>query len=139
MKNPFQIGDTQTYAVRVDEAKLASFEAGLVHPVYSTFALGQDAEWAGRLFVLEMLEDGEEGIGSSLTIEHVAPAPLGALVVLTATLVEVSGNRVDTRYEAHHGERLVARGTQSQRIIQRTRMEALIASLQADMAEGKLP
>ena len=61
MKNPFKSGDQKTYRHRVTEADIARFESGLVHPFYATFALGRDAEWAGRLFVLEMKEEGEEG------------------------------------------------------------------------------
>lgn len=129
MRNPFQPGDTQTLHVRVTPDKLARFESGVVHPVYSTFALGQDAEWACRQFVLEMTEDDEEGVGSFLSIEHLAPAVQGQQVQITATLTEVANNRIRCRWEAHERDRLIARGEQEQRIITKSSFDRLLASL----------
>lgn len=133
MRNPFRPGDQKVYAVTVDEGRLARFDAGLVHPVYATFALAKDVEWAGRLFVLEMKEEGEEGIGTALSIEHVSPAPLGASVSITATLIAVEGNRIEVGFEAHVGERLIARGTTGQKIVHKQRMDALIDQLNSSL------
>jgi fluoroacetyl-CoA thioesterase len=129
MKNPFQPGDIQTYRTTVTDDKLARFDAGLVHPVYSTFALAKDAEWACRLFVLEMKEDGEEGIGSYISVEHMAPAPLGSDIIITATLVEVIKNRIQCRYAVHSGNRLIATGEQTQKIIAKDKFDQLLAEL----------
>jgi hypothetical protein len=52
MQNPFQPGAVQRFERVVREDDLARFDAGLVHPVYGTFALARDAEWVCRLFVL---------------------------------------------------------------------------------------
>jgi hypothetical protein len=60
MKNPFSIGQTLTIRHLVQPADTAAFETGQVHPVYATFALARDLEWAGRQFVLEMLDEDEE-------------------------------------------------------------------------------
>lgn len=109
--------------------KLAEFEAGVVHPVYGTFALGRDAEWACRLFVLEMKEEGEEGIGAYLSVEHVSPAPLGSSIEILATLEEVNKNEIICRYEVSSEGRLVAKGRQIQKIIQKARFEALLATI----------
>jgi predicted thioesterase len=64
MKHLFKQGDVKRYSKVVSIDELASFESGTVHEVYSTFALARDAEWSGRLFVLEMKEEDEEGIGT---------------------------------------------------------------------------
>ena len=66
MINPFQPGDVKSFVHVVTEADTARFDSGEVHNVYSTFALARDAEWSGRLFVLEMKEEGEEGIGTAI-------------------------------------------------------------------------
>jgi fluoroacetyl-CoA thioesterase len=129
VKNPFHLGETKRYTTTVTASKLAEFEAGVVHPVYSTFALGRDVEWACRLFVLEMKEEGEEGIGAYLSIEHVAPAPLGSSIEILATLEEVKKNEVHCAYEVYSGSRLVAKGQQIQKIIQKVRFDALLASI----------
>src|SRR5688500_7991008 len=126
VKNPFVSGDKKIYETTVTEDKLAQFDAGLVHPVYSTFALGKDAEWACRLFVLEMKEPGEEGIGSYLSIAHVYPAPLGSRVRIEATVAEVSGNEIVCNFEAFANGFLIATGKQSQKIINKSRFDQLI-------------
>jgi len=129
MINPFTTGDTKTFSHTVTEADIARFESGEVHAVYATFALGRDAEWSGRLFVLEMKEAGEEGIGTSLTVDHISPALVGQEVVFTATLIAVNGNEVVTGYEAAVGSRLIARGIQKQKILRKEKLDALFQSV----------
>lgn len=122
----FNPGDVQEFERLVTEAHLAEFEAGQVHPVYSTFALARDAEWVCRLFVLAMKEDHEEGIGTYVSVEHLAPARIGSTVLFKATLLTVQGNRVRCRYEAFEGGRLIARGEQEQRILTKSKVEAML-------------
>lgn len=129
MVNPFSIGDTKEYRHKVTEADKAEFASGEVHAVYSTFALTRDAEWAGRLFVLEMKEEGEEGIGTGITVMHHSPALLGQEVVFTATLTEVNKNEVVVDYTAYVGDRLVASGKTWQKILKKEKIDKLFASL----------
>ena len=83
MKNPFNPGDVKTYSHTVTVADVARLPGGLVHEVYSTFALARDAEWASRLFVLDMREDDEEGIGTAVQVTHHSPALVGETVHFT--------------------------------------------------------
>jgi fluoroacetyl-CoA thioesterase len=126
MITPFTPGEIRQFRRLVTREHLAVFESGPVHPVYSTFALARDAEWACRLFVLEMKEEHEEGIGTFLSVEHRSVAREGQLVLFTAILVEIDGNRIRCRYEAHVEERLIATGEQEQRILERSRVEQLL-------------
>lgn len=125
----FKAGDIKTFTHIVSAADTARFESGEVHPVYSTFALARDAEWSGRLFVLDMKEQGEEGIGTGITVVHESPALIGQEVVFTATLIEVAGNEVITAYEARVGSRVIARGEQRQKILKADRLQQLFARL----------
>lgn len=136
MKNPFQPGDRKFYQVVVNEHRLARFDAGLVHPVYGTFALGQDAEWVCRLFVLDMLETNEEGVGSYLSIRHASPAPLGATVELVAELVSVEQNRIRCRWSANWDGNLIAEGEQEQLIVDAKRFSARLQELQRKVMPG---
>jgi len=120
MKNPFSPGSQRRYTTMVLPEKVAQFHGEVVHPYYSTFALGQDAEWACRQFVLEMKEPGEEGIGTFLSISHVAPVPLGAEVEIVATLLWVQGRTVHCAYEVFSGGQRVAYGEQTQKIIEKS-------------------
>lgn len=131
MINPFKTGDTKTYTHVVDGKDTARFDSGEVHAVYSTFALARDAEWSGRLFVLEMKEAGEEGIGSGINIKHVSPALIGQQVVFTATLTEVRKNEVINDFVAKVGDRIIAEGTQWQKIINKEKFDTLLSTLRS--------
>ena len=137
MTNPFQPGATKMHCYVVqpqDFADFGSATGGLVHPVLSTFALGRELEWAARLFVLEMKDADEEGIGTALFIQHYAPAFLGETVVLTATFDVLDGPNLRCAVEAHVGPRLVATGHTGQRIVSRARLAARFATLRAEIA-----
>jgi predicted thioesterase len=129
MKNPFKPGDIKIYEKIVQLDETATFDSGQVHPFYATFALGRDAEWAGRLFVLEMKEEHEEGIGTFLHIEHRSPALIGETVHIESVLEEVKGNKVICSYKAFAGERLLAEGRTGQKIIDKNRFNRIIENL----------
>lgn len=131
MKNPFSVGDTKTYQHTVATDDVPAFHGEAVHQVYATFALARDAEWASRLFVLEMKEDDEEGIGTAVNIQHHSPALLGETVNFTSTLQEVKGNEIITPYEAHVEGRLIASGETRQKILKKEKLERLFASLKS--------
>ena len=84
MKNIFKPGDKKQTRYRVQETDVASFLGEVVHPVCATYTLAMEIEWATRQFVLEMSEEDEDGIGTSLTIDHRSPAFVGDEIVFTA-------------------------------------------------------
>lgn len=125
MKNPFKPGDIKHYEKTVGKSETARFESGEVHPFYGTFALGRDAEWSTRLFVLEMKEEDEEGIGTYLTIKHLSPAMVGDRVTFTATLEKVEGTDVHCTFAAQVEGRRIAEGTTGQRILKKEQIEKI--------------
>jgi fluoroacetyl-CoA thioesterase len=125
----FEIGSQKTFSKLVEQADCASFNSSLVHPVYATFALGRDAEWACRLFVLEMKEDQEEGIGTFLNISHKSPALLGSKVEFTATVKSIQKNEIICNFTAKVGDRIIAEGEQGQKIIAKQKLEKLFEGL----------
>lgn len=129
MKSIYQIGDTVSLEFLVEESDLAAFQGEMVHPFYSTFALGRDAEWTCRQFVLQMKEADDEGIGTFLNIKHVSPALLGEIVKITATIKFLSGNKINCDFQVRVGDRIIAEGEQGQAILKKERVESLISSL----------
>ncbi|MCX2741573.1 thioesterase family protein [Pontibacter anaerobius] len=120
-------GDTRTYVKHVTAADFARFDDGLVHAVCSTFSLAQAAEWAGRLFVLELKAEDEEGIGTFLTINHKSPVFEGEDVTIEATLKKYEGNEVICSYTAKVGDRLVADGETGQKILKKEKLAKILA------------
>ncbi len=108
----------------------ATFESGQVHAVYSTFALARDAEWACRLFVLEMKEADEEGIGTFISVQHSSPAMIGETIVFETVLEEVKRNEVICSYEAKVGKRLIATGKQGQKVLKKEKLKEVFEKAQ---------
>lgn len=137
MPTTFHPGDQQQHRYVVVPADFATFTEGLVHPVLSTFALARECEWAGRLFVLAMRAEGQEGIGTEISLRHHAPAFEGEELLITATF-EALDARGELRcaIEARVGERLVASGHTGQRLVDRARLAARFAALRAENSPG---
>ena len=129
MKDIFKPGDSKNYKRTVSIEDIARFDTGTVHQLYSSFALGRDAEWCTRLFVLEMKEDDEEGIGTLLHIEHIAGAKPGSEILFTGIIEEITGNEIICYFEATHEGRLIARGKTGQKILKKTKLEELFSQL----------
>ena len=125
------MGEIRIITKTVIDSDLATFETGNVHPFYSTFALGRDVEWACRQFVLEMKEDDEEGIGTFLHVTHKSPAILSDEVEIRATLIELEGNTVNCSFVVMVSDRLVAEGTQGQKILKKEKVLRLIEQIRA--------
>ena len=129
MKMPFSIGDQKVFRHRVTSADTPTFpDGGTVHPVYSTYALTRDAEWAGRLFVLEMKDADDEGIGTRVEVSHRAPAMIGEEVEIVSTLETVERNEVVTAFVARVQDRVIAEGRTWQKIVRREKLDALFAN-----------
>ena len=125
MKNPFNIGDTKTFTHKVGVTDTATFNKVEIHSVYSSFALARDAEWTCRLFVLDMKEEDEEGIGTHITVKHIAPALINDVVTFIATIESISENEIICNYEAKVNNRLIATGKQGQKILKKEKIKKL--------------
>ena len=125
MKNLFKKGDTKVFRKKVAASDQAIFNGELLHSVCSTFALARDFEWSSRLFFIDMKDDDEEGVGTSLTIDHQSPAFVGEEIVFTAMVEEIRGMELVCSIEAHVDNRLIASGKTGQRMLKKDRLAAL--------------
>jgi predicted thioesterase len=125
MKAIFKPGDQKIYERVVQEGDVAAFHGEVVHPVCSTFALARDIEWSTRLFVLDMREDDEEGIGTFLSVEHKSPAFIHEKLTIEATVEHITGHELICSYIARVGERIVATGKTGQKILKREKIARL--------------
>lgn len=127
MKVPFKPGDQKIYKTIVRESDQAAFHGELVHAVCSTFSLARDFEWSSRLFFLEMREDDEEGVGTSVTIEHKGPAFVGEEIIFTATVSKIDGPELFCNIEARVNGRLIATGTTGQKMLKKEKLKRIFA------------
>jgi fluoroacetyl-CoA thioesterase len=132
MRNLFKSGDTKTFDQIVSLEDMATFDSGNVHPVLSTFALGRNAEWVCRLFVIDLIEDDEEGIGTFLEIEHKSPAFVGEMVNYTGIFEEQKGNTIICKFNAFVNDRLIASGRTGQKILKKEKINQLFKSIRGE-------
>ena len=128
---PIPDGYEARLAFLVTEAMTVDFEElGRVHPVYATYWLCKHMEEAGRKIILPFLEDGEEGIGSAVSVRHLAPAVGGQRIEVVAVHVGTAGNRVTVRCRATTAAGvLIGAGETEQTILPRKRIEELIRGI----------
>lgn len=129
MKFTFKKGDKKHYSFIVNENDSAHFEQQAVHNVCATFTLAREIEWSTRLFVLEMLEEGEEGIGTHLNIKHSAPAFIGEKVDIISEFSTIEKGEIICLYQAKVRDRLVATGTTGQKILPKDKIASIFERL----------
>lgn len=129
MKNPFSKGDTKVHTYQVTSQDFATFQSGTVHKVCSTFVLGREMEWSSRLFVLEMIEADEEGVGTELQIKHCGPAFEGETLIVTATVERLTGNELLCKVRVTVDDRLIATGITGQKILSREKLNQIFTRL----------
>jgi predicted thioesterase len=132
MKPSLQIGSTAQITITVTEDMCPAFDGVVVHRVYSTWSMAHHMELAARKVLKDHLEDDEEGIGSHLSIDHLAPVPVGRRVRVTAEAVEIDPTTLVCDMIVYHirpgrDEKVVGTGKQVQRILPKRKLEALIA------------
>jgi fluoroacetyl-CoA thioesterase len=130
MKPSLVLGDKAEVVITVTEDMCPAFDGVVVHRVYSTWSMAHHMELAARKVLAPHLEEHEEGIGAHLSIDHLAPTPLGHCVRLVAKAVEIGATTLVCDVIAYHvrgeGERIVGRGRQVQRILPKSKLKALI-------------
>jgi len=116
---PVPVGAAAELTVVVTPEMTVRFDQlGPVHPVYATYSMAKHFEEAGRTLLLRHLEPGEEGIGRSVSVDHLGPAWVGDTVRVTARCVEVRGNRLTCACTAVAGDgRELGRGTTVQVVL----------------------
>lgn len=130
MKSSLQLGNTAEHVITVTEDMCPAFDGVVVHRVYSTWSMAHHMEIAARKVLAPHLEEHEEGIGSHLSINHLAPTPLGHRVRVVAEAVEISPTTLGCDVNAYHvreiGEKLIGKGKQVQRILPKEKLRQLI-------------
>ena len=89
-------------------------------------------ERACRDTVLPQLETGYDTVGTHVNVFHLAAAPIGATVNITAEITEVVERRVKFRVEAWDAKEKIGEGTHERAIIN-------VAKFAARMAEKQMP
>jgi predicted thioesterase len=126
MKPTLQISNSAQLRFTVTPQMQPQFGEKAIHPVCSTWDMAHQFEIVARQTLEPHLEDGEEGIGSFLSIDHCAPAVVGKTVLVEAKVTELDNTSVVCSITATVGSLVCATGKQIQRVLPRTSISTLI-------------
>ncbi len=129
MKNRFTIGDKKRFTHKVGKGDLATFNAGTVHTVCSTFALAKYIEWTSRLFVIDSKKEDEEGIGTALSIKHISPAFENEELLFEATVSSIIKNELLCEVKVSCKGRTIATAQTGQKLLKKEKLNEIFSSL----------
>ncbi len=125
--NKIRLGQSYEFEITVTEDMRAHFGSITVHNLYATAAMLTHMEWGSRQHILPALEEGEEGVGYHMSIDHMAPVPIGKTVRIQSVVTDVQPSRITCHCEAYHGARKIGQGTIVQAILRLTELHARIS------------
>ena len=107
----------------------AQLDGREIHPVYGTFWAGYHSEVAARRAIEPYFEEGENAVGSALSINHKAMAAVGTSIEVIAQVTSISGNRIICSVQIRTCETntLLAEGTQEQVVLLDAKLRELVA------------
>ena len=129
MKERLSIGDKRFFLHKISEFDIATFDAGNVHPVCSTFALAKYIEWTSRIFIIDIKNEDEEGIGTMLHIEHLSPAFQDQEIYFEATVSSIVNNELICDVLVTAEKRVVARARTGQKMLKKAKLDQIFSSL----------
>ncbi len=93
MSENLKVGTSLTRTITVDAGRTIDF-MGEEARVYATPSLVRDIEHACRDLIVERVPEGQDSVGTVVSVTHTAPKLLGMEVTVTVTVAELEGRRV---------------------------------------------
>lgn len=103
-----------------------------VTPVISTPALIMWLEMASREASRQLLQPGEETVGTAMDMKHLAPTPLGMKVTVKSRITELEGRRIRFQIVAFDEVEKIAEGFHERARVSVSRFAAHLNSKRSD-------
>lgn len=126
----YQVGDTITASQLVNENQAASHLGSGSLQVYATPAMVTFVEHTCRKLIEPHLEQGQTSVGVAITVQHLAPTPVGARVTVEAAILGIDGrfvrfeakikDEVELIGEAEHTRAIIDEGRFLKRVAEKT-------------------
>lgn len=125
----FRIGAVREEQVLVAHENAINFLGAEAARVLSTPNMVGYMERACRNLVLDMVDPGDDTVGTHVDVSHCAAAPMGCEVVFRAELLAVNGRRIEFKVAAHRlggNAVLIGEGTHQRTVINVERFTAKV-------------
>ena len=129
MKPSLKAGIATTKSITIDEARCIGF-MGKEAAVYATPRMVNDVEYTCRDLLLEHLDAGEDSVGAHVSIDHLAPTPMGMQVSIEVKIAEVDRRKVVFSFSVRDIEE-VGRGTHVRYVVETAKTRERLAAKRA--------
>lgn len=130
MKSSLRPGLSFTKELVVDESRCIGF-MGREGAVYATPKMVSDVEYTCRDMLLEHLDPGEDSVGAHVSIDHLAPTPMGLGVTVEVRIVEVDRRRVTWEFSVRDPVEEVGRGRHVRFVVDTAKTRERLAAKRA--------
>lgn len=130
MKATLKPGISATRQVVVDESRVIGF-MGKEGAVYATPRMVSDVEYTCRDSLLEHLDAGEDSVGAHVSIDHLAPTPMGLAVTVEVRIVEVDRRKVVWEFSVRDPVEEVGRGRHVRFVVDTAKTRERLAAKRA--------
>jgi fluoroacetyl-CoA thioesterase len=116
MKDSLRPGVSRVGKIEVDRDRTIGF-MGEEGRVFGTPFLVRDIEMTCRQLLLEHCHDGEDSVGTDISIKHLAPTLLGMSVEITATVAAIDGRKISFEISAKDNLETISTGTHGRFVV----------------------
>jgi fluoroacetyl-CoA thioesterase len=130
MKASLKSGVSAAREVTVDESRCIGF-MGKEAAVYATPRMVSDVEYTCRDLLLEHLDTGEDSVGAHVSIDHLAPTPLGLNATIEVRVAEVDRRKVVFEFSVKDPMEEVGRGRHVRFVVETAKTRERLAAKRA--------
>jgi fluoroacetyl-CoA thioesterase len=135
MKSSLKPGLSFAKTLTVDESRCIGF-MGKESAVYATPRMVSDVEYTCRDMLLEHLDQGEDSVGAHVSIDHLAPTPMGLEVTIEVKIVEIDRRRVTWEFTVKDPLDEVGRGRHVRFVVETAKTRERLAAKRAKAGLG---
>jgi fluoroacetyl-CoA thioesterase len=130
VKPSLQPGLAASKTVEVDSSRCIGF-MGKEAAVYATPRMVSDVEYACRDMLLAHLDAGEDSVGAHVSIDHLAPTPMGLSVSIEVRIAELDRRKVVFEFSVHDPVEEVGRGRHVRFVVETAKTRERLAAKRA--------
>jgi fluoroacetyl-CoA thioesterase len=132
VKSSLKPGVSSSKTVLVDESRCIGF-MGREAAVYATPRMVSDVEYTCRDMLLEHLDAGEDSVGAHVSIDHLAPTPMGLEVTVEVRIVEVDRRKVVWEFTVRDPAEEIGRGRHVRYVVETAKTRERLAAKRAKL------
>lgn len=134
MHENLTVGTSETRTITVDKDRTIDF-MGDDCRVYATPSLVRDIEHTCRDLIFERVPDGQDSVGTIVSIAHIAPTLLGMEATVTAKVIEIDGRKVVFEVVAKDPLDTICKGRHERFIVDIDKTQARLRAKAAKMLQ----